>query len=668
MRASILRVLLPMAILAIAGIAAFGNSLDGRFVFDDVPWIVENEGLRQLWPPGPAMGDTRRPLLFYSLALNRAAGGLDPTYYHVVNVVIHVLAAAVLYGLVHRTLVSAGVGRFGASPKLIALATALIWLVHPLQTQSVTYIIQRGESAAGLCYLLTLYAARRAMDGRNVWRWSIASASAFAAGVGFKEVAATAPAAVLLYDAALVSGGLRAALQRHVRLHALLWGPACVVGAWWLLTRPDGLQLLQGDVSLDPWAYALTQPGVVLHYLRLALWPQPLAIDHGWPLVDGLAMALPALLVVAVGVGVTGWGMWRRAPWAAAPALALLVLLPTSSVVPLRDVLVEHRMYLPLASVVLLVVLGMDHLLLRLAGARSAMWMMVLTGLVVGTLTLATRERNSLYAEPELLWRDVLQQYPDNARAHNNVGSYVTARGLLEEGLAEFDEALRLQPGFVEASSNRGVALLALGRLEEAEAALRHAEGIDADNAAVHHHLGVTLAARGDFEAAAAAYARALRLDPQRTVTIVNLGAVLQRLGRIDQAQAQLQAALRLEPDQPEALNNLGSLQMQLGDPAAAVPLYLQALAARPDFVDARINVAVALLSAGDPAAAVPHLEDALRHAPRSARAHLQLGQALTRLGHTDRARLHLRLAASLQAGAETSANGEISAGRGDGG
>lgn len=144
-------------LIALAGLAAYANSLTGVFVLDDQRWIVEYPPLRQLWPPSPELFATSRPLVNLTLALNYAWSGLAPGSYHVVNLVIHVLAGLTLYGLARRALSSVSAERADG----VALAVALLWLVHPIQTESVTYVIQRAESLMGLFFLLTLYCAAR---------------------------------------------------------------------------------------------------------------------------------------------------------------------------------------------------------------------------------------------------------------------------------------------------------------------------------------------------------------------------------------------------------------------------------------------------------------------------------------------------------------------------
>ena len=196
-------------LVVVAGLAAYHNSFTGAFVFDDLPSITENITIRHLWPltgpltppHGGGLTVEGRPLINLSLALNYAVGGLNVWGYHAFNLAVHILAALVLYGIVRRTLLTERLrGRFGNAAAGLALAVALIWVVHPLQTEAVTYIVQRAESLMGLCYLLTLYCFMRGAVPGATKLWQVGAVAACAMGMASKEVMISAPIIALLYD------------------------------------------------------------------------------------------------------------------------------------------------------------------------------------------------------------------------------------------------------------------------------------------------------------------------------------------------------------------------------------------------------------------------------------------------------------------------------------
>ena len=206
-------VAVAVIVAAIAGV--YWNSLSAPFLFDDTLAIEQNNSIRQLWPlshvfspPSDGSGVTGRPIVNLSLALNYAWSGLNVTSYHVVNLVIHALAAAALFGLVRRSLLRPALrGRFTADAAWwIATAVALLWALHPLQTETVTCVVQRTEALVALFYLLTLYLFVRGVEASEPRAWHAAALVACMLGMASKEVMASAPLVVLLFDRTFFAG------------------------------------------------------------------------------------------------------------------------------------------------------------------------------------------------------------------------------------------------------------------------------------------------------------------------------------------------------------------------------------------------------------------------------------------------------------------------------
>src|SRR5262245_31708017 len=296
------------AVVTATGIVAYVGSFRGVFLLDDVRAIVEDRGIRRLvtaWN-SPARAD--RPLVSLSLALCYAISELQAWSYHLFNLAVHLLAALALFDVVDRTLRTPrfpGVSR--ESARTFAFVVALLWVVHPLQTASVTYVIQRAESMMGLFYLLTLYCVIRGVAAARPWRWYVAAVIACALGMGTKANMVTAPVLVLLYDRVFLSASGAEVFRRRSWLHAGLFATLAILGATGIAgivlnpTRSRDLTLGLGYAGSTPLAYALTQPGVIVHYLRLCFWPDPLCFDYGWPLARSARdFALPLLLVGAL--------------------------------------------------------------------------------------------------------------------------------------------------------------------------------------------------------------------------------------------------------------------------------------------------------------------------------------------------------------------------------
>ena len=564
---------MSMELIILAGLAAYANSFRGVFIFDDYIGIIENTRIRQFWPLWPWLVGTTRPLTELSFAMNYMLGGLDVRGYHVVNLTIHILAALALFGVARRTFLSDRLrDRHGRSAQGLALAIALIWLVHPLQVQSVTYLYQRAESLMGLCYLMTLYCVIRgailprsstgnAVVSTGTQRgWYLASVIWCALGMASKQVMVTAPVVVWLYDRVFLSGSWRGALRQRRGLYLGL------ASTWaWLallhITAADLTKRAQFELGvISPLTYAVSQPGVILHYLRLSLWPNPLVLDYFWPPARTVGAILPPTLAVLGLVVATCWALRRWPPLGFLGTCFFLLLAPTSSVIPIADLAFEHRMYLPLAAVVSLLVLGGVATLEALLPSREHVRRGMAGGLIavcVGLLGFGTVQRNADYQSEVAFWADTVAKRPENPRAHNGLAHALIYQGNFQEAVVHAARALQLYPRYVKAHNNLGVALAGLGRYREAEIHLEEAIRLQPEVVEARINLGNVLAQQGRLEEAAAQYMEVLRFRPDLADVHNNLGNVLAQQGRLEEAAAQYMEALRINPDLPEARSNL---------------------------------------------------------------------------------------------------------------
>lgn len=608
--------------LVAVGLVCYWNSLDTPFVLDDIPRIVDNARIRHLWPLWDVLTYGGRPILYLSIALNYAYGRLDPRGYHVVNLAIHIVAGLALFGILRRTLESRVLAeRFGKTSHWLAMTVALIWMVHPLQTESVTYVIQRGESLMGTCYLLTLYCAIRYADAPDSPAWGAAAVAVCAAGMATKEVMVTAPVMVLLYDRIFIAPSLAEIRQRRWKLYAGLFATLAILAALVIAgPRQTGFEI--GVETIAPWEYAKTQFEVIVHYLRLVVWPRPLVLDYSWPVArGGIGSVLPYALGIAALVVMTGWALLRLKPVGFLGAWFFLILAPTSSVLPIADVAFEHRMYLPLVAVVALFVIGgyeglhlaqrrlgwKDDVPKRLAIVAAAIWA---TG-----LSWATILRNQDYRTHLSIYSDTVAKRPDNPRAHYNLGVALDLLGKLDEAIAHYVEAVRLRANYAEAHSNLGLALYKKGRLNEA----------------VEH------------------FSEAIRYRPDLAVTRHQFAVALKKLGRTEEAITQDVEAVRLKPDDADAHNDLGTLLFDKDRLTEAVAQFSEAVRLKPGYAEANHNLGLALYSLGRVKEAIPYLTEAVRLKPDYAEAHNNLGVALHHEGRIEEATLHFAQAVRIR-------------------
>jgi len=609
---------LPLG-LVLLGVVAYANSFRGVFMLDDHSSIVENPDIGDF---GEMVRNSTRPLTQATFHLNYVVGGLRPAGYHAVNLVIHLVAGLALYGLVRQTLgARGGVGRSreeqgvagksrgeeggagrsrgkkgraegsrAVGAELSAFAVAAIWLVHPLQTASVTYIVQRAETLMGMFYLLTLYCAARGMYAAEARRspersrdlerggpppyragWHGAAVTACALGMLSKPVMVTAPVAVLLYDRAYASGGFLAALRRRRYLYAGLGATWLVLAA--LLLSPHESSYSAGVTAglMSPAGYLATQAGVVLHYLRTVFVPTQACFDYAWPVVGSwretvLPGSVPALLLAAA-----VWAFVRGRALGFPAVFFFLALVPSSSFIPVADCAFDHRMYLPLAGVVAVVVPGAYGLLSSRRQAGFSIAAVVLGCLLIGTLIIMTIDRNRDYHDEERMWRDVVSKRPGNLRAHEWLIAAMMDRGDYEEAeeaaarLVRVVESLETMPGDRSRKYHLTMALDRLGRI---------------------------LAARGKMDEAVGAYRRAIEADPRNRVAHCNLAVALFLLGKPGDALATCEAAIAIDGDYAKAHSMKGLVLRSRGRFRESVDAYRRALECPGDVLHARHGLA----------------------------------------------------------------------------
>jgi len=546
-------VFLSAAALVAAALLAYAGSFRAPFLLDDDRWIVEDPAVRDLGSLAAhrAFGD--RPLVVFSLGVNYALGGLDVTGYHAFNLAVHVVAGLLLFGIVRRVVCRVNRRSSRSLPATgLAFAIALIWLIHPLQTQSVTYVIQRCESLMGMFLFLCLYGILRASESRRAWPWQLLAVAACGLGLGCKEVMLAAPAAALLFDRAFLAASWKDLFRRRALLHASLFGVGLV-----LLVMNLSKLTGDGDVSagfdcavVAPVEYLRTQPAVVLHYLRLAFWPRPLCLDYRWPVADSPLEIYPAAAAVMALLALSATAFRYRPGIGFLGLFFFVVLAPSSSIMPIADLAFEHRMYVPLAAVVALAVLalyGLGRACLRDPQARRLAAGGGLAAVAVA-LGLVTWERNRDYGDPVRLWAKVVDVAPHNARAHFSLGQAYRAAGDAHAARCCYERCLRLDPDLARAHGALGHLLLSEGDLQKAAEHLRWAVELKPDYLHALMNYGNLLVRQQRYAAAIVYYRRARSLAPANAVIHLNLGTALLKSGRPQAAVSAYRRALREDP------------------------------------------------------------------------------------------------------------------------
>jgi tetratricopeptide (TPR) repeat protein len=536
------------ALIVAAGTWAYSNSFTGAFMGDDMQALVDNPGIKKLWPPIAPRDTTLagRPISMLSFQLNYAFAPADvrdalrprtrdsgpdpsdPHYanlwgYHAANLGIHLLAALALFGVVRRTLATpafAGPVRSAAMP--IAFGVAVLWVVHPLTTASVTYIVQRVESLMGLFYLATLYAVIRAAETDFRSRiWMALAIVACALGMGAKEAMVGAPIA-----AGIWIWIFRPDMPLRGRPRVLL----LALAATWIILAVLAAQphrTMSVGLTLGGWSpllYLRTQAEVIVHYLRLVFWPVDLVFMYVtfpvWSWID----ALPELLALAAALAATVFGIVKRKPAAFAGACFFLVLAPSSSLLPIvSEIAAEHRMYLPLAGVLAILVPAGYWIAARIPGRGASRWVPVaFVAAAVLALGSTTRARNRDYVTFDVMARTMIDVQPHNSGARTIVATKLARENRLDEAEAQLRAALDAPMPLGAAPASRAV---------------------------THMQLAIVAGKRGSNAEAVRHLEKAIELDPKLRDAYGLLGQARLKLGRIVEALQAFDGLLAVFPN-----------------------------------------------------------------------------------------------------------------------
>jgi len=568
--------LLGAAILILVGLAiGYGRTLDYPFHFDGEDVIknrISKEPLRLSDFPTKT-----RSLVDLTWRINWFAGAENPSGYHVVNTLIHYVSALLLLGTAYCALQSSKIpARFRENAGWIAGALALIWALHPIQTQSVTYIVQRYESLMGMFFLASVFCFAIAAYRELKWPWYLGCVAFGFAATLCKEVAVVLPFVLLWYDLAFVRESWITTIRRRWLVYVMLlcsWSifaqmlfvpkEAYVQGNVIWVQQPKVVSQARGakqvieEERIGPWQYLMSQSKAILFYLRLSILPYGQNLDHGWPATRKFSEAiLPGLVVVSL-LGLTVWAIFKSPSLSFLGGWFFLILAPTSTLIPIKDIVFEHRMYLPLAAVAALVVLAVFEVLWRSKKTEPGTYrtnFAVVVGIVAFVLLVVTYNRNQVYESKVALWTDVTLKAPGNFRGFHNLGRTHYEQGSADLAVPRYQRAIELNP------ANTG-SYITLGRIlrrshpEVAERLFAKAVELDPTYSEAHNNYGAMIS-RDDPQKAANHFRRAIQLKPDNVEAYVNLGNALARQKKYDEAIFSYSQALKIDPQFDLAAQN----------------------------------------------------------------------------------------------------------------
>lgn len=632
--------------IVIATSFLYAPRFDYPFVFDDKISIVMNPFIRQAWPITRAMDTTDqnplagRPIASYSLALSYAVSTLEPWGYRVMTLGLHFFNVLLVIGILSHAL--RGVRWIHATFAAVVLAG--IWSIHPLNVDSLVYITQRTEVLVSLFLLLTLWLAIRGFESNRPATWLLSSVTACAFGMLTKENMVGAPILIYLYDRAFVSQSWIGPFKRRKWFYAALASTWIVLGlAVSAVHRGDSVGFHHG---VSAWTYFTMQCQVIVEYLLMVFGLGHQVIHHevmplGFPAVIPAFIAIVGIIVLSI------YAMFKHPRFGFAGLWFLIILAPTSSVLPIvTEPMAERRMYLPMLSVLVLTWVAVAYLWSRCP--QRDKWRPVAAVFLIA-LTAGLLIRTSSYLDTfrtgELVWRQVLTKYPHSSWAWNNLGVELRRQGHQQQAYKAFENTLLHQPNHKIAPTNMALILIDIGRYKEAETILSYEIERDKADSYALPALALLKTKQGDYETAIEYFEKGLELRPHLAQNWNDYAKALEGMGRLEEAINAAKTGLSMEPSWILPHRNLATLLTRVGRFDEAMLHINWLLEQRPNHRWApRLHdlAAVIAMIQDRPDDALDHYRKAVKLDPDNGVIHGRLARVLIETGQLEKAKEHL--------------------------
>lgn len=596
-----------LIVLCCIGAAIYSNTFQSAFYFDDEDSIVKNinirnlNNLRTIWDYFPT-----RFITYLSLAFNYHFHKLNVFGYHLFNLAVHLGGGILVWLLTLLTLSTPEMKNKGiaAHAKPIALFSGLVFITHPIQTQAITYIIQRTASLAAFFYLgsLTLYVKARLIKeearGHGAYGLYYFGALSFAVLAMFtKEFAITLPFALLLYEVSFLKTKNRAwgnLLPFFITLPII----PLTMAATKSVNFAEMRLLDQPAAGIAPWNYFITQFRVIITYIRLLFIPLNQNVDYDYPIARSMA-EVPVLLslILIIIILITAFRIFSKQRLISFGIFwFFLTLLPESSIIPIRDVIFEHRLYLPMFGYSIFLL----SLVYNLLGRRSFKTLIMTTSVIIVCYSFLTYNRNAVWKNKFTLWDDAIRKSPNKARPYNDRGNAYNDKGEFDLAIQDFNKSIEAFPYDAKVYSNRGIAYANKGEFDRAILDYNKAIELNPKLANPYNNRGNAYSHKGDFDRAIADFNKSIEINPHQAMVYNNRGLAYGMKGILDQAIADFSKAIELNPKAFDFYNNRGIVYDMKGDLDKALSEYKKALEINPNFANTYYNLALAYFKKKD--------------------------------------------------------------------
>ena len=655
--------LLPYFLMTILVCLTYGNTLQHSFHFDDIPSILEKPWIRGLDKiPDFIFSYSQRPLVILSFNINYAISEFEEWSYHVFNILFHLLVVVLVYRL-GKLIVSrmtrnttSRINTFSQMP----LIAALIFALHPLNTQAVTYISSRSSIMATIFYLAAIILFFEGYYKKNIKPCYLCIAFAFicfVSGLLCKLIIITLPAIWFAFHYYFISEqNIKIWITRQWK-YVLTTGVLLVLPILIYVKVSGSLLLRASVVDMTVLDYFRTQIGVLpFEYIRKMIFPFNLTIEPNFPLVSHWTSFIAISGVLILGILLTAWIKFsfakeyykKYSPEAFGLFWVIITLSPTSSFIPLLDTAAEHRTYLPLVGFSIAfasILIRISYFFIESINNKKKISVLTTLSIVLILLSflITTRERNKVWKDEVSLWADAKQKAPYHIRPYNNLGEAYDKLGKYELAISEFETALRLNPDYFYALSNLGNIYGKKKNYAQAILYTKQALQKKPDYAPGHYNLAKALHMTGNPGEAMESYKSAIKYNPYFEEAFFNLGFLALELKQLTVAVSNFENFLKMQPTHPKAHFGIGTVYAMMGKKEEAKSHYESAIIYDPEFISPYINLANLSMSVGEIKTAKKLLLTVLLKKPNLAGVHKNLGLILLQEKDMKGASKHLK-------------------------
>jgi tetratricopeptide (TPR) repeat protein len=631
-------------VFILLGILVYSNTFLASFHFDDELFIMENYALRNIWNlKGIWDSYPSRFITLITFALNYYFNKFNVFGYHVFNLMVHLGSAILAWWLARLIFLcpemkKSKLSQYSGS---ISVFTSLIFLSHPIQTEAVTYIWQRCTSFAVFLYIFSvcLYFKSRLLsinrDSNSKERlfytfsWVLAIAAMFA-----KENSVTLPLTIIMCEFVFFKP-----IKWKKALAFLLILPIVPILLFATKTyKPesfDGAQRLLGLPNSGGY-YFLTQLRVWVTYFRLLFLPFNQNLDYDYPITRSLFnlptlasfLLLASIIIIAIRLyrkhRLLSFGIF----W------FFLTLSPDSSIIPLQDIIFEHRLYLPIVGFGLFLVGG----LYSSFPGKKVKSVNALLILLIASYSVLTYQRNKVWQNEFTLWGDIMRKSPQKMRSYNNRGNAFLNQGNLDEAISDYSRTLEINPNSALAYNGRGDVYLNQGNLDQAISDYSQAIEIDPKFTEAYYNRGTAYMKQGNLEQAVEDFNKALEVNPNYAKAYYNRGTLYLRQGNLNQAMSDYNRAIEIDPAYAQAYNNRGTIYLNQGNIERAMSDFNNAVKANPNYAEVYNNRGNIYMAEGKLERAIADFNKALEINPNYATVYCNRGLAYENQGNLQRA------------------------------